>query len=395
MKTPTAWIALLLAGGLACGGDREVDIAPAQPAHEAHETPMAQPAPGPTPAPAGALAPPPGMAEVEIPFERRQLTGVRVEPLEMRELTREIRTVGLVVADERRVRRIQIKISGWVEQLFVNFTGEAVRSGQPILSIYSPELVASQREYLLALKASGATEQSGAFDEGDRQRLLDSARTRLRLWDVEASHIAELERTRDPQRRMVLHSPIAGYVTFKSVQQGMYVTPEMELYTVADLDHVWVWADVNEDEIPLVAVGQEARIEVASAPGERAGKVSYLQPTVDAATRTLRVRFDVDNADEALKPGMYATVTIERPLGEVLALPEEAVIDTGIRKVVFVEVSDGRFQPREVKLGRTGAEYHEVLGGLAAGEKVVVSAQFLLDSESRLRGVARPAHGAH
>jgi len=164
---------------------------------------------------------------------------------------------------------------------------------------------------------------------------------------------------------------------------------------VADLDHVWIWADVNEDEIPLVTLGQQARIEVASAPGERVGAVSYLQPTVDAATRTLRVRFDVDNADAALKPGMYATVTLERPLGQVLALPEEAVIDTGVRKVVFVEVSDGRFQPREVKLGRKGAEHFEVLGGLEAGEKVVVSAQFLLDSESRLRGVARPAHAAH
>ncbi|HEY8156434.1 MAG TPA: efflux RND transporter periplasmic adaptor subunit [Myxococcota bacterium] len=335
------------------------------------------------------------MAEVEVPFERRQLTGVRVEPIEVRELTREIRTVGLVVADERRVRRIQTKISGWVEQLFVSFTGEAVRPGQPILSIYSPELVASQREYLLALEAFGGTGDSGRFDERDRRRLLDSARTRLRLWDVEASHIEELERSRDPQRRMVLHSPIAGYVTFKAVQQGMYVTPEMELYTVADLDHVWIWADVNEDEIALVTLGQQARIEVASAPGERVGAISFLQPTVDAATRTLRVRFDVDNADDALKPGMYATVTLERPLGQILALPEEAVIDTGVRKVVFVEVSDGHFQPREVKLGRKGAAHYEVLGGLVAAEKVVVSAQFLLDSESRLRGVARPAHAAH
>jgi len=394
VKTPIGWLALLLAAGVACGGDREADVTPAQPSHESHGT--AQPAPGPAPpAPADYPVTPPGMAEVEIPFERRQLTGVRVEPLAVRELTREIRTVGLVVADERRVRRIQTKISGWVEQLFVSFTGEAVRSGQPILSIYSPELVASQREYLLALEAFGATEKSAGLDEGDRRRLLDSARTRLRLWDVEASHIAELERTRNPQRRMILHSPIAGFVTFKSVQQGMYVTPEMELYTVADLDHVWVWADVNEDEIPLVATGQRARIEVASAPGERTGTVSYLQPTVDAATRTLRVRFDVDNEDDALKPGMYATVTIERPLGEVLALPEEAVIDTGVRKVVFVEVREGRFQPREVKLGRKGAAHHEVLSGLAAGEKVVVSAQFLLDSESRLRGVAEPAHGAH
>ena len=393
MKLASRWIGLLLAVGVACGGDPEVESTPA---HAAHGTSTPTPAPGAaTPEPLAVPAMPPGMAEVEVPFERRQLTGVRVEPIEVRELTREIRTVGLVVADERRVRRIQTKVSGWVEQLFVSFTGEAVRPGQPILSIYSPELVASQREYLLALEAFGATKDAGGLDEADRRRLLDSARSRLRLWDVEALHIEELERSGNPQRRMVLHSPIGGYVTFKSVQQGMYVTPEMELYTVADLDHVWIWADVNEDEIPLVALGQRARIEVASAPGERTGTVSYLQPTVDAATRTLRVRFDVDNADAALKPGMYATVTLERPLGQVLALPEEAVIDTGVRKVVFVEVSDGRFQPREVKLGRKGAEHYEVLGGLEAGEKVVVSAQFLLDSESRLRGVARPAHAAH
>jgi Cu(I)/Ag(I) efflux system membrane fusion protein len=335
------------------------------------------------------------MAEVVVPFERRQLTGVRVEAVVVRELTREIRTVGLVVADERRVRRIQTKISGWVEQLFVSFTGEAVRPGQPILSIYSPELVATQNEYLLAFEAYGLPAGSDVSEHGDRQRLLEAARMRLRLFDVEASHIAELERSRNPQRKMVLHSPIAGYVTFKSVQQGMYVTPEMELYTVADLDHVWIWADVNEDEIPLVALGQRALIEVASAPGERTGTVSYLQPTVDAATRTLRVRFDVDNDDEALKPGMYATVTLERPLGQLLALPEEAVIDTGARKVVFVEVSAGLFQPREVKLGRKGAAHYEILSGLEADENVVVSAQFLLDSESRLRGVARPAHAGH
>ena len=393
MKLASRWIGLLLAVGVACGGDPEVESTPA---HAAHGTSTPTPAPGAaTPEPLAVPAMPPGMAEVEVPFERRQLTGVRVEPIEVRELTREIRTVGLVVADERRVRRIQTKVSGWVEQLFVSFTGEAVRPGQPILSIYSPELVASQREYLLALEAFGATKDAGGLDEADRRRLLDSARSRLRLWDVEALHIEELERSGNPQRRMVLHSPIGGYVTFKSVQQGMYVTPEMELYTVADLDHVWIWADVNEDEIPLVTLGQRARIDVASAPRERTGTVSYLQPTVDAVTRTLRVRFDVDNADAALKPGMYATVNLERPLGQVLALPEEAVIDTGVRKVVFVEVSDGRFQPREVELGRKGAEHYEVLGGLVAGEKVVVSAQFLLDSESRLRGVARPAHAAH
>ena len=328
---------------------------------------------------------PPGMAEVEVPAERRQLLGVRTEEVALQELSRSFRSVGIVVADERRVRRIQTKISGWVEELFVNFTGERVRAGQPILAVYSPELVASQREYLLALEATPA----------QRTLLAESARARLERFDVDASHIAELERTRMPRRRVVLHSPISGYVTFKPVLQGSYVTPEMELYTVADLDAVWIWADVSEEEIPLVSLGQRARIEVTAAPGEREGRVSFLQPTLDASTRTLRVRFDVENPDGALKPGMYATVSLERPLGDVVALPEEAVIDTGERKLVFVEVAEGRFQPREVKLGRKGETHYEVLEGVTAGERVVVSAQFLLDSESRLRGVARPAHGAH
>ena len=338
---------------------------------------------------------PAGMAEVEIPFERRQLAGVRTEELAVRQLSRDLRTVCLVVADERRIRRIQTKISGWVEELFVNFTGDLVRSRQPILAIYSPELVATQREYLLALEAGAATDAPGSPFGRERTLLLESARARLELFDVDGAQIAELERTRTPRRRVVLHSPIGGYVTFKSVLQGTYVTPEMELYTVADLDTVWIWADVTEEEIPLVSLGQTARIEVASAPGERSGAVSFVQPTLDAATRTLRVRFDVANPEGALKPGMYATVILERPFGEVLALPEEAVIDTGVRKVVFVEVTDGRFQPREVKLGRRGDAHYEVLEGLAPGERVVVSAQFLLDSESRLRGVARPAHGGH
>ena len=381
--------ALLLAITAGCGGE------PDDTGHASHK-PSGAPAESREQGSESARASlPAGMAEVEIPFERRQLAGVRTEKLTVRQVSRGLRTVGLVVADERRVRRIQTKISGWVEELFVDFTGDLVRSRQPILAIYSPELVATQREYLLALEAGAATDVPSPPFDRERTLLLESARARLGLFDVDDAQIAELERTRTPRRRVVLHSPIGGYVTFKSVLQGTYVTPEMELYTVADLDQVWIWADVTEEEIPLVSLGQTARIEVASAPGERSGTVSFVQPTLDAATRTLRVRFDVANPEGTLKPGMYATVILDRPLGEVLALPEEAVIDTGVRKIVFVEVTDGRFQPREVKLGRRGDAHYEVLEGLAPGEQVVVSAQFLLDSESRLRGVARPAHGAH
>jgi len=333
---------------------------------------------------------PPRMSEVEVAADRRQLIGVRTEEIAVRPLVREIRTVGIVSADERKVRRIQSKVSGWVEELFVSFTGEPVHVGQPILGVYSPELLASQNEYLLSLAASGGEPQASS-----RRELLDASRNRLRLFDVSDAQIRELERTREPKRRVVLHSPIDGYVTFKSVLQGTYISPEMELYTVSDLSRVWVWAEVNEDEIPLLTLGQHARIEVAAAPGSREAVVAFLQPTLSPQTRTLRVRFDLANANGVLRPGMYATVRLEKPLGEVLALPDEAVIDTGVRRIVFVEVEPGRFQPREVQLGRQGEGYYETLGGLTAGEHVVVSAQFLLDSESRLRGTGGPAHGAH
>jgi len=384
VKIPARALATLLATAAAAGCARSNDGGDAhpEPSHAVHES---TPGGGPLPH---------GMSEVEVPFERRQLTGVRTAEVARRALAREIRTVGLVAADERRVRRIQTKVSGWVEELFVSFTGQPVAAGEPILAIYSPELVATQREYLLAFETFGSGSRSG-LAERDRRVLLDSARRRLELFGVEASHLAELERTREARRRIVLHSPIAGFVTFKGVLEGTYVTPEMELYTVADLAEVSVWADVSEDEIPLVAVGQRAAIEVVSAPGARDGTVAFLQPTLDAATRTLRVRFDVANGDGRLRPGMYATVRIAEPLGDVLAVPDEAVIDTGVRRVVFVEIAAGRFQPREVSLGRKGGDAYEVLAGLSPGERVAVSAQFLLDSESRLRGVAAPAHGAH
>lgn len=354
-----------------------------QAAHDAHATPGLE-------VPAAQAGLPPGMAELEVPTERRQLIGVRTVAIVTRPLVREIRTVGVVSTDERKVRRIQSRVSGWVEELFVSFTGEPVRAGQPILAVYSPELLATQREYLLALAAA-----SNAGRSISRGTLLEAAHSRLRLFDVSEAQIIELARTHEPKRRVVLHSPIEGYVTFKPVLQGTYITPEMELYTVSDLTRVWIWAEVNEDEIPLLAVGQSAAIETSAAPGLREAVVAFLQPTLSAQTRTLRVRFDLDNSDGALRPGMYATVRIARPLGNVLALPDEAVIDTGVRRIVFVEVEPGRFQPREVELGRKGEDHYEVLRGLAAGERVVVSAQFLLDSESRLRGAGGPAHGAH
>jgi len=338
------------------------------------------------------VAPPlPDRAEVEVPPERRQMLGVRTAVVERRALAREIRSVGIVDTDERRVRKIQTKISGWVEQLFVSFTGELVKAGTPILSIYSPELVASQREYLLALEAAPS-------DASDSSLLLDSARNRLLRFDLTLAQVRELGRTREVKRAITLHAPIGGFVISKPVYQGMYVTPEMELYTIADLDQVWIWADLTEEESSLVEPGMSAKIALSSRPGESFDAVvSYVSPVLDPATRTVRARFDARNPEGALKPGMYATVRLERPLGEVLALPEDAVIDTGERRTVFVEVEPGRYQPRDVGLGRRGGNYVEVIEGLEAGERVAVSAQFLLDSESRLRapGGGPPIHEGH
>lgn len=330
----------------------------------------------------------PGMAPVDVPFERRQAIGVRTARVERRPLSARIRTVGVVAEDERGIRKVHTKISGWVENLFVSFTGQYVNKGDKVLSIYSPELVATQREYLLALSAAGAraSGQSGIGEDVTRL-LVESARKRLQLWDVTEEQVNELERTGAPARVVTLHSPISGYVTVKPVFGGVYVTPEMELYTVSDLATVWVWADVYENEAALVRVGQPATITINSAPNSTlATVVSYVNPTMEIATRTVRVRFDVNNLRGRLKPGMYATVELETALGDVLALPEDALIDTGERKIVFVQTGESTYQPRAVRLGQKADAYYEVLGGLSDGERVVVSAQFLLDSESRLRG---------
>ena len=386
MRTLLVVVVLALVPLVACSQDHTSEHAAA-----ADHTSLAA-APNHT-AHSGAASSPgvPGMVDVEVPVARRQAMGVRTALVEQRALVQRIRTVGIVAADERQVRHIHTKVSGWVQQLSVSFTGQQVRPGEPILSIYSPELVATQREYLLAL---AAVRRQG---DPSMRTLLESARTRLLLWDLSDAQIKDLERSGTPERSVTLHAPIGGYITMKPVYGGMYVTPEMELYTVADLRTVWILADVYEDEIGLVRTGQTATIKLAAVPGtSRTAAVSYINPTVESATRTVRVRLETENGDGALKPGMYATVEIDVPLGDLVAIPEDAVIDTGERRVVFVEVAEGHYQPREVVLGRRAEGNYEVRSGLAPGERVVVSAQFLLDSESRLRAASGgPTHAGH
>lgn len=328
--------------------------------------------------------------------ERQQISGVRTGVVEVKDLAAAIRTVGIVDYDERRLARIHTKVEGWIEELFVDFTGKPVRKGDPLFSVYSPELVASQAEYLLAVRAKGYIENS-PVPEVSRGggSLLEAARRRLLLWDITPAQIEELERTGVPKKSLTLYSPIDGIVLKRDVFRGMFVKPDTQLYEIADISTVWVNADIYEYELSMIREGQEATVTLSYYPGQTfRGRVIYIYPYLAEKTRTVRARFELQNTpDWKLKPGMFSNVEVKVALGPRLAVPEEAVLDSGTRRVVFVDHGQGRFDPREVKLGAKVAGYYEVLSGVAKGEKVVTSANFLLDSESRLKsGMGGMAH---
>ncbi len=328
-----------------------------------------------------------GHAAVKLSADAVRLAGVQTAPVVRASLARTVRTVGNVLADETRVRHVHTKISGWVERLHVNFTGQHVRAGQPILSLYSPELLASQEEFLRARRAA-AQFSSSELPEVRRggEDLLAAARRRLELFDVPESLIAELERTGTPQRTVTLLAPVSGFVTAKSVVEGHEVQPGEELFTLSDLSRVWVEADFYEYEAAGLALGEHATITLAYDPAvSLAGRIAFIYPTLDPSTRTLRVRFEFANPGLRLKPGMFADVEVRLDPGEGLVVPDSAIIDTGERRLVFVSRGDGVFEPREVKIGVRAGGRARVLDGLVEGEEVAVRANFLLDSESRLR----------
>ena len=328
----------------------------------------------------------PGLAPVEVTGEGVRLAGVQTAVAERRELTRTSRAAGVVVADETRVRRVQTKISGWVEKLYVSSTGQLVRAGQPLLSLYSPELLASQEEFLRAREAAGRFSQS-SLPEVRRggEDLLTAARRRLELFDVPASTIARLERTGAAQRTVTLTAPVSGYVTGKEIFEGQQVQPGMDLLTVTDLSRVWVETDFFEYESRDLRLGARATVSLPYDPGTRlTGRVAFVYPTVDPATRTLKARLEFPNPGLALKPGMYVDVTPDLGTREAVVIPDSAVIDTGVRQVVFVQ-KGSLFEPRLVRTGERAGGQIAIFSGVAAGERVAVRANFLLDSESRLR----------
>ncbi len=344
--------------------------------------------------------------DIFISPERQQLIGVRSVPVISKSLVKQIRAVGKVALDETRVTHIHTKVTGYIEETFVNFVGQQVKHGQPVFTIYSPDLVATEKEYLLALKSRSVLRDS-AFpwvSEGS-DNLLEAARERLRLWDVTDDEIRSLDREGKVKRALTVFAPMGGIVTARSAyHHGTYVTPEMELYTLVDLSSVWVLGDIYEADLPYVHAGQQVTIEFPyGGYARRAGRIEYLYPFVDPKTRTAQVRMNFANPDLALKPDMFVNLSLQVRLPERPTIPEDALLDTGTEQYVFLDKGNGYLEPRLVKAGTLAEGYYAVESGLRAGDRVATGANFLIDSESRLKGalanmgkpkVQAPAAGA-
>jgi len=338
----------------------------------------------------------PGHATVMIPGELQQRIGVRIGQVEKGPLTMSVNALGIVQPNETQVARVNIKTEGWVDKLFVNFVGQTVRKGDPLLSIYSPNFLSTQQELLTALRTEGT------LGGGSGQKTLaEAARRRLELWDVPPDEIDQLVRTGQPQKDLVLKSPINGTVLEKKVFEKQYVTPDKELYVIGDLSTVWVQAKVYEYEIPHVELGQPATITIASLPDRQfTGKVVFAQPTVEEVTRTIQVRVELPNQEGMFKPGMFAQISIRHPMGEGLLVPTSAILRTGERDIAYRVEPGDHFVPVEVKISPIQfGDRFQVLEGLKESEQVVTSANFLIDSESRIRlgggGMAGMQHGGH
>jgi Cu(I)/Ag(I) efflux system membrane fusion protein len=323
------------------------------------------------------------------------MIGVKMVAVSRQTITRTIRTVGRVEYDEKKLVAITTKYEGWVEKLYTDYTGKFVRKGEPLAEIYSPELFATQQEFLNLLRWHKNPSSASSWNSmlaGDRDAIVEAARQRLRLWDITENQIKNIEDSGKPIRTLTLFSPISGYVIQKMVVQGMRIMPGEKLFDLADLSTIWVIADVYEYELPLIRLGQTARVRLSYLPGkEFATKIDYIYPALSGESRTARVRLVMPNPGGSLMPQMFTNIEITIDLGKRLAVPDAAVIDTGTRKIVYVDKGEGNFEPREVVTGLRADKMVEVLQGLKEGDRVASTANFLIDSEAQLRGVA-PLH---
>jgi membrane fusion protein, copper/silver efflux system len=340
-------------------------------------------------------APPPSdtgsaVGQIYIAPERQQLIGVTTASAEMKSIVKEIRTVGRVAYDETKITHIHTKVSGFIEEVFADYVGKPVKAGEPLFTIYSPDLVATQQDYLLALKSNAVLKDSAfPWVSSGSNNLVEAARQRLLLWDISPAEIEALEKRGQVQRALAIHSPVSGVVTERQAyHHGRYVTPEMDLYTIADLSSIWVLGQVNESDLSSIRPDQMVQIELpySSSLNRRQGRVVFISPALDPKTRAAEVRVEFPNQDGALKPDMFVNFKLSVPLGRQLAVPADAVLDTGMMQYVFVDKGQGYFEPREIKVSARTEDLVAIESGLKAGEQVVTAANFILDSESRLKG---------
>lgn len=336
----------------------------------------------------------PGLAPVSLAPDARERMGLTLGTVATQTLARQIRTSARIVADETRIFRVTTKVEGWVETLLVSVSGQAVQKGDPLLTLYSPQLVSAQQEYLGALQAAEAIGATGGDGADGARRLLESARQRLRLWDVSEAQITRLEQTRHVEKTLTLYAPASGFVTEKSVLPGQKIAPGDPLMVVTDLAIVWGDADLYASDLPYVQTGMPMEIRFPYWPGPSfSGKVSFLAPVLDRDTRTLKIRLEIPNPGLLLKPDMYADATLRYPLGERLAVPEAAIMRTGEKTYAFRDDGAGTLVPVAVQVGVRSDGWYEVRAGLNAGDRVVTSANFLVDSESSMRAALEAISG--
>jgi RND family efflux transporter MFP subunit len=343
----------------------------------------------PAAAPTGPAATP--RVPVTLDARRQQLIGVRTARAARVDMTPEVRASGTVRADESRLTEVNVKADGWIRGLRANFTGRPVSQGETLFTLYSPDLIATQEEYLLALRGQTQAIAGQVPELRDySMRLVDAARERLRRWDMAEEEIQELEQRGAAFETVAVRSPASGVIVDKTAVEGMHVTPGQTLFRIADLSSVWVEADVYERDMAAIRVGQTAAVTLDAYPDQRfAGRATYIYPFVDEQTRTMKVRFQLPNPRGLLKPGMYANVQLATPASSVLSVPADAVLDSGTEQVVFVALGDGYFEPRRVRIGRRIDAAVEISEGLKEAEEVATGATFFLDSESQLRAAVR------
>jgi Cu(I)/Ag(I) efflux system membrane fusion protein len=326
--------------------------------------------------------------EFVVPVERQQQIGVRYAKVERKPLRHTIRAVGLIVPDKTRNWQFVSRVDGYVQKLEVTAPGELVEKDAPLLSIYSPDLLTSEREFVELLRMRDQAKSKDARDTP--QRLIESAKRRLQLWNVTAQQIADVEKTRKASDTLTLLSPFRGVVQSVPVEQGKSVKTGDLLVEVADLSIVWLWAEFYENELSMLQVGQKLVITAKSYPGQNFdGTVSLIDPFLDATKRTAKVRIDIPNPDFKLRPGMYVNAELEMDMGTALTIPVSAVMPTGTRSVVFVDKGEGKLEPRIVQLGTKYGDIYEVKTGLQENERVVASANFLIDAESKVQGALK------